>query len=282
MYGDTLAYNRKFFVPDDFNPGGVVWKAGVMVRTALIDDIDTLEDGSAISSSTAKALTTQTTEIRNVEVRFDQYLYDMVNVGDHLDLDSILCTIEDPETAENPLFDTMASDTLKRLTAMTPRAKTTGTVSKIDCFYHGEFEDLSPNLQTIAEAANKNRRLQAKALGQPAYDGQVDTSFRVKGNALDPDVLVVQIYIDHDVGTGKGDKGVFANQLKTTFSRVFHGVNRTVSGEDLDAKFGKTSIQDRMVLSPEKMGTTNTLLRLLSKHISDVYRGTTDAKRPKS
>lgn len=205
-YGDTIAYNRKFFAEDSFNPGGVVWKAGVMVRTALIDDIDTLEDGSSISAETAKKLTTQTTEIRNVEVRFDQYIHDMVQVGDHVDLDSILCTIEDPETAENPLFDTAASDTLKRLTAMTPRAKTTGTVSKIDCFYHGEFEDLSPNLQVIAEAANKTRRLQAKALGHPPYDGQVDTSFRVKGNALDPDVLVLQVYIDHDVSCNKGDR----------------------------------------------------------------------------
>lgn len=277
-YGDVLAYNRKFFTPDHLNPGQVIWKGGVLCRTALIDNIDTLEDGSAISQDTARKLTTQTTETRTVEVRFDQYVHDLVKEGDHVDIDSILCTIEDPETAENQLFDDAALDTLRRLSAMTPRAKVTGTVSKIEVFYHGEFEDLSENLQTLAAAADRKRKRQAKALGKPAFTGQVDTSFRVKGKALDPDTLAIRIYIDHDVSASVGDKGVFGNQMKTVFSRVMTGTNTTESGDPIDAIFGNTSIEDRMVLSPKLMGTTNALLITLSKHIAAVYRGTTDVR----
>jgi len=277
--GSVVAYNRKFFTPDALNPNQVVWKAGVLCNTALIDNIDTLEDGSAISQTVAEKLTTQTTEIRTVEVRFDQHVHDLLTVGAVVDLDSILCTIEDPETADNPLFDDVSMDTLRRLTAMTPRAKVTGKISKVEIYYHGELEDLSPNLQALAIKYDRQRKRKAAALNQPAFTGQVDLSFRVKGKTLDPDVLAIQLYIDHDISAGVGDKGVFANQMKTVFSRVMEGTNRTESGDPVDAVFGNTSIEDRIVLSPKLMGTTNTLLIKLSKHVARVYRGTSDVRR---
>jgi len=277
--GSVVAYNRKFFTPDALNPNQVVWKAGVLCNTALIDNIDTLEDGSAISQTVAEKLTTQTTEIRTVEVRFDQHVHDLLTVGAVVDLDSILCTIEDPETADNPLFDDVSMDTLRRLTAMTPRAKVTGKISKVEIYYHGELEDLSPNLQALAIKYDRQRKRKAVALNQPAFTGQVDLSFRVKGKTLDPDVLAIQLYIDHDISAGVGDKGVFANQMKTVFSRVMEGTNRTESGDPVDAVFGNTSIEDRIVLSPKLMGTTNTLLIKLSKHVARVYRGTSDVRR---
>jgi hypothetical protein len=276
--GDILAYNHKFFTPDRFNPNQVVWKAGVLVRTALIDCIDTLEDGSAISQAVADKLTTQTTEIRTIEVRFDQLVHNLVREGDHVDLETILCTIEDPETANNPLFDEAALDTLRRMAAMTPRAKVVGHVSRVECFYHGELEDLSDNLQALARESDKERKRRARALGEPAFTGQVDTSFRVKGKALDPDTMAILVYIDHDIPAGVGDKGVFGNQMKTVISRVFQGTNTTESGDPLDAIFGNTSIEDRKVLSPKLIGTTNTLLRVLSKHVAAVYRGKVNGK----
>lgn len=66
--------------------------------------------------------------------------------------------------------------------------------------------------------------------------------------------------------------------MKTVFSRIMTGVNQTERGEPLDAIFGNTSIEERIVLSPKLIGTTNTLLRVLSKHIADVYRGKVDGK----
>jgi len=203
--GDTIAYNRKFFAPDTFNPGGVAWKAGVMARTALIDNIDTLEDGSTISADMAVKLNTQTTEVRTVEVRFDQSIHGLVKEGEHVDLETILCTIEDPETADNPLFDETSMDTLRRMSAMTPRSKVTGTVRRVEVYYHGEFEDLSESLQGLATESDRKRKRRARALGKPAFDGQVDTSFRIRGRALDPDSLAIQIYIDHNVPAGVGD-----------------------------------------------------------------------------
>ena len=280
-FGEVVTYNRKFFVPDPFNKNQVIYKQGVLCRTAFIDDIDTLEDGSAISEEIAKALTTQTSETRTIQVRFDQYVHDLAEIGTHVDLETILCTIEDPETAENPLFDEVAADTLSRLTAQTPRAKTTGTISNMEVYYHGDYEDLSPNLKAIADKSNLERKRTAKALGVPAYTGQVDTSFRINGKALDPDMVAIQFTIDHNIPAGTGDKGVFSNQMKTVFSRVMSGVNETLDGQPLGAKFGNTSVEARIVLSPKLWGTTNTLLRVGSKHIVDVYRGRKNGNRKK-
>lgn len=277
--GDNLTYNPAFFTHDPFNPGQVALKAGVMVKTAIMDTISELEDGSSISARTAERLKTQTTEIKTVQVRFDQTVKDLVKTGDHVDLDSILCTIEDPETAENPLFDEVSRDTLKRLSSATPRAKVTGTVSRVEVYYHGDYEDLSPNLQELVTWADKKRKREAKAQGKKAFSGAVDTNFRVGGEALDLDTVAIQIYMDHQVPAGRGDKGVFGNQMKSVFSKVMTGTNQTELGEDLDAVFGNTSIEDRMVNSPRLMGTTNTLLRALSKHVAGVYRGERDERR---
>lgn len=60
--------------------------------------------------------------------------------------------------------------------------------------------------------------------------------------------------------------------MKTIFGRVMRGVNRTESGEDIDALFGYQSINNRIVLSPELIGTTNVLLRLISKRVAAAYR----------
>lgn len=59
--------------------------------------------------------------------------------------------------------------------------------------------------------------------------------------------------------------------MKTIFGRVFTGVNQTESGEDIDVIFGSKSIADRIVNSPYIMGTTNSLLKVLSKKVVEIY-----------
>ncbi len=61
--------------------------------------------------------------------------------------------------------------------------------------------------------------------------------------------------------------------MKTIFGRIFSGVNETESGVPIDGIFGYLSISNRIVRSPEIMGTTNTLLKVLSKKAAEVYFG---------
>lgn len=276
--GDTISYNRKYFKPDRFTPGQVNWKAGVIATVAFSDNLDTLEDGSSVSADLAKRLNTQTTDIKNITVRFDQSVRDLVKVGDHLDLNSILCYIEDPETAENTLFDEASIETLKLLSSAAPRAGVVGTISKVDCLYHGDLEDMSDNLREIAEAADKVRENIAKELGKPVFTGEVDSSFRVKGQVLEPDSMVIRIYIDHDIPFGVGDKAVLGNQMKTVVSRVLHGKNTMEDGTDIDLIFGNTSVEERMVMSPKIIAPASLLLKVLSERAAGVYRGKVNGK----
>lgn len=276
--GDTISYNRKYFKEDRYTPGQVNWMAGCLPLVAFSDNLDTLEDGSTVSEALAKELNTQTTDIKNITVRFDQSIRDLVKVGDHLDLNSILCYIEDPETAENTLFDEASIETLKLLGSAAPTAKVVGTVSKVDCLYHGELEDMSDNLRAIAEQADKHRENIAKELGRPVFTGEVDSSFRIKGQVLEPDSLVIRIYIDHDIPFGVGDKAVMGNQMKTVVSRVMTGRNELEDGTPIDLIFGNTSVEERMVMSPKIIAPTCLLLKVLTRRVAGVYRGKVNGK----
>ncbi|WDS62204.1 RNA polymerase beta subunit [Pseudomonas phage D6] len=276
--GQTLAYNEKYFTPDRMTPGQVIWKAGINTVVAFSDNLDTLEDGSVISERCAIKMNTQTSKIKSVGVKFEQNIENMVKVGDHVDLDSILCTIKDADSGGGSVFDEVSRETLAKLSNYSPRAKVVGVVSKIEVFYHGDRDEMSDSLRKLAYESDKIREAEAKSRGQQFFSGEVDHEYRIRGNGLEPQSLIINIYIDHDIPCGVGDKGVVANQMKTVFSRVMRGVNQTKSGLDIDLIFGNTSVEERMVLSPKLIGTTTILLAELSKHLVGVYRGTANAK----
>lgn len=271
--GDTIAYNKDFFTPDPLNPNLVLWKAGVMCKTAIMEASDTFEDSSAISERIAGEMTSRVTHVRHLFFNFEQTIRNLVQVGDEVEPESILCMVEDSVTANNDLFNEDTIDTLKLLSGNSPRSKYSGVVERIEVLYYGDIEDMSPSLMELAESADQALMKKRKALGLSAVNGSLSDSIRIDNKIIDLDTLVVKVYITHEEPAGIGDKGVFGNQMKTIFARVMSGVNETKSGEPLDAIFGYQSISNRIVLSPEIAGTTNTLLRVLSRKVAEVYRG---------
>lgn len=271
--GETVAYNENFFTPDPINPKEALWKAGVMCKTALMEANDTFEDSSVISERIAKEMGTGITKVRHLFFDFDQTVRNLVEEGADVDPEAILCTIEDSVTADNDLFSDDTLDTLKLLSGNTPRAKYGGKVEKIEVLYYGDKEDMSDSLREIADKADRKLARKRKALGKKAVTGSVDDSIRIDNKVLELDTMVIKVYITDEVGASVGDKGVFGNQMKTVFARVMGGTNTTEDGEDIDAIFGYQSINARIILSPEIMGTTNTLLRVISKKVASTYFG---------
>ncbi len=269
--GDLLIYNTRYFTPDPLNTKVAAWKQGVLIKTAIAETTDTLEDSSALSERAAKLLGTQATTIRNITVNFKQSIHRLVRVGDEVDVDSILCTIEDLTTGDSSLFDDPSLDTLRLLAANTPRAKTKGRVERVEVFYNGDLDEMSDSLQELAMASDRNRKRLARDLQRNYTSGKVDESMRVEGNPLLLDNAVIRVYITEQIAAGVGDKGVFGNQMKTIFGRIMSGTNETASGVPIDAIFGYLSISNRIVRSPELMGTTNTLLKVVSKRVAAVY-----------
>lgn len=273
--GDVIAYNPGFFQPDILNPKQVIWKAGMLVWTVLMESTMTLEDSSAISKKISEQLTTQVTKIKTIVVRFDQAIHKLVKAGQEVGSESILCIIEDAITQNNQLFDEESLDTLKVFSARTPLAGFKGKVERVEIYYHGDVEDMSPSLAEAVIASDKEMARRHKAVGGKVFTGQVDDGFRAEQNPLALDTLAIQVYITADVPAGVGDKGVFGNQLKTVYGQVLQAKWQTEDGQEVDAVFGAKSVGDRIVRSPYKIGTTTTLLHWTGQGAVAIYRGGT-------
>lgn len=273
--GDPIAWNTGFFERDVLNPRQIIWKSATMARVVLMESPDTLEDSSAISNRLSNKIITEQVKIKDIVVNFDQAIHKLVNEGQTLEPESILCYIEDEISARanDAGLDEQTLDTLRVLGAQTPQAKIKGKVDRIEVFYNGELEDMSPSLRKIAAASDKRIAARNVSIGRKAYTGSVGGEFRIGADPLMLDTACIRVYMSALVPAGVGDKGVFCNQMKTVFGRVFPDNVRTESGLPIDAIFGAKSVDDRIVTSPDLIGTTTTLLMVGAKRIASAYRG---------
>lgn len=269
--GHVLIYNTGFFEPDILNPDNVVWKAGLLVKTVLMEIPETLEDSSAVSERISEQLKTKVSKYSDIVVTFDQEVKNLVKVGQAVGSEDILCIIEDAVTSNANLFDAESLDTLRILSNAAPQAKVKGIVERIEVFYHGEKEDMSESLQAIASVSDKALAERFKSTGRKVLTGSVDEAFRVEGDPLQFEYLCIRVYITSEVEMGEGDKGVFANQMKSVVGKKMIAEYSTESGEQIDAVFGAISIENRIVTSPIVIGMHNVLLDLVGQEMLAAY-----------
>lgn len=270
--GAVIAYNKGFFARDYINSDGVLLKNNVCVKTALMESTRTFEDCSAISHRVSDLLKTKVTHVRIVIVNFTDSVRKIVKVGDELDAEDLLCIIEDAITADSSVFDEDTVDTLKLLSAHTPKAKYKGKVERIEVYYYGDKEDMSESIRQLANQSDKELANRNKSIGKAKQTGRIDDSFRVEGDAIPLDSVAIKFYITSEIPMSCGDKGVFANQMKTVVGDVFENDIFTESGTRIDAIFGAKSISDRIVVSPFIIGTTTTLLKIIGQRAVAAYR----------
>lgn len=271
--GTPLAYNPGFFKRDFLNPNNVVYKAGFLANTVLLESPLTLEDASAISARLSAPLTTKISKTRTIVVNFDQTIHRLVKPGQSLGSEDILCVIEDALTHNNALFDEESLDTLRIQSAQTPQAKFKGVVERIEVYYHGDLDDMSESLRKIAQESDRQFAKRLRAAGKKVFTGQIDESYRVEGNPLALDTAAIKIYLTTEIGAGNGDKIVIANQMKSVISKVLEHDWKTEDGQLIDIVFGAKSIGDRIVRSPYLISTTSTLLKAIGDQAVEIYRG---------
>lgn len=270
--GDPICYNNGFFEPDFFNPKQIVLKNATSVKTVLWESTDTLEDGSSISKKASELLRTKITKKKTVVVSFDQSVSKLVKVGDVVDADTSLCIIENAETANNKLFDESSIDTLRAVSAQSPRAGVKGVVERVEIYYYGDIEDMSKSLQALAAQGDKQLRKEGTSVGRKPFTGSVDGGFRLDSDPLPMDAMAIRVYITSSVGTGVGDKAAFCHQLKSVISSVMEDPLISEDGDVIDAVFGGKSIQARIVSSSDMLGTSMTLLKVIAKKACAAYR----------
>lgn len=269
--GDILTYNTGFFEPDYLDPKKVVWMNGTYAKVVLVEDPGTLEDASEISPGLAEKLKTQITHTRTVVLEFEQGIVNLPKVGTYLKADDILCVIQDSITANTDVFTQEDLEKLQALGSQTPKAKHEGVLERIEVYYHGDKEDMSESLRKISNESDREFAKRFRSLNKKVLTGQVDEGFRIKGDPLTVDTLAIRFYITGPEPASVGDKIVFVNQLKSIIGRVHPHPMITKSGEEVDAKFSYTSVANRIVNSPEIIGTTTTLLKKFSKLITKAY-----------
>lgn len=256
--GTVVTYNEQHFEPDLLDPTQVNLKAAIMANVALIESEEVIEDSNAISERFAAKAQSDVTKVKEVTIASTQNLLALVKVGDHVDVDSILCTFSDNLSDDMSGFSAEAAATLQELSAFSPQAGVRGHIDKIEVVYHGDPEDFTPTLQTLINQHDRQRRKLANAIGGDIpTSGSVNGDYRVEGVPLAYNNLVIRFYITHRVEMAAADKMVIANQLKTTVQEVMRGINRTENGEDVDIIFGRNSCDARIVGSLMRIGTTN-------------------------
>lgn len=258
--GDILAWNTGFFERDFFAPRNVVMKTGAMFRTVLMENNDTLEDGSRIGPRVQTKLSTWTSKEKGILVNFGQVVENLVQVGQDVAEDDNLCRIFEAGT-EGLANTNAALDALNKLVGSNPTAGKQGKVTRVEVVYNGRIEDMHPSLQAIAEADNKRRATYAKETGRNvAKTGQISRPSFVSGEKVIQDTMVISIFIDSLLPHGVGDKHSMANQLKSVPGGTLDGINQTLDGKEIDVIFGYRSVNDRIVGSPIKQGTVNTTM----------------------
>lgn len=255
----VITYNEQHFERDLIDRHQVNWKNGIVGWMALIEGEEVIEDSNAISERASKLMQADVTKMKEVTIGFNQNVMEILKEGDHVEVDSILCTFNDNLSGEVEGFSAEAAATLYELSSFAPRAGLRGHVDKIEVVYHGDIEDMTPSVASLVQKYDRVRKKRAVALAKDDIptSGSVNGDYRVEGVPLAYQNVVVKFYITHRVDMAAADKLVLANQLKTTVYQVMPGENHTENGDPIDFKFGRTSVDARIVGSVIKIGTTN-------------------------
>lgn len=271
--GDIIAYNSGVFEQDILNPKNVVWKSSLLTMTAMLETVHEHEDSCTISKDLGNRLTTKTTKVRSIVVTFDQSITNLVKVGTELLPSDYLCIIQDAVTENSGMLDEDTIYALTKFSKNAPKAKYRSIVDRIEVLYHGDKDDMSKSLRSLANQSDVELKSRAKSVGGVEHTGEVNSDYRVAGNPLALDTAEIKIYLTLSTNSGVADKLTFSGQLKSTISNVMTHSLTTENGVPVDATFGCNSLLARIVESGFIIGTTNTLLLEVGKQALAIYKG---------
>jgi hypothetical protein len=272
--GDVVCYERHFFQRNYFNPRQVAYKVAVPTMVALTEGWFTFEDSSGVSQALAQKLTAGVTERKYVRVTYDQHISDLAKVGTQVDLDTPLCYIHRAETDH---LSQAEQDFLAMASRDAPKAGMVGVIEAVNVYYNGDVAEYTDSLQKVIDADTKRRAKLAKEQRIKPQTGETQMGVRIGGNEMEPMSMIIEYYITTRATTGNGYKLVFSNQLKSTVGYTFEEI-KSQDGVTVDALFGSRSVQKRIVVSAQLMGTLNAILANRSIHFGQRYKELKKAK----
>lgn len=273
---DSLLYNPHFFEPDIFYKGRVLYKQGTLVTVAIVDDPETYEDGGAISDKLKNRLGIKTTKVISVVVDKEDEILNMVEIGKKVEPTDILFTFMNQDamamSKDEKKLDADTLSLLRDLKSSSPKAKVRGVIKDIVVYYNvDEGMEVTDSLGNLITASDKRLKI------NKGYPGKVNSSYSIKGVPLEKGKIEIKIYIEVNEEMGTGDKAIFCNQIKFTVGDIFSNkITALDDGREIEALFGYTSIQNRIVNSPILMGSTCALIEHLEEKAIEIYFGKTE------
>lgn len=269
--GDPIGYNESFFVPTAHDGKQLSWRSGVLAYCAFVESNDVFEDSNSMSESFAREFDSEVVKVKDITIPFDSAVHNLVKVGDKVQYDDILCSIEQ-KIGEDTLFNEGTSDLLKDLSKSSPKAGVYGTITNIEVFYRGEKSEMDDSLKKLADSMDRRVKSKSQRTGGKITSAQVDGSLRIDGKPLQPNHCNIRVYVNSIDETGTADKFVVANQLKTTIARKHANSTTTEDGIPVDMFFGVLSVSNRIVDSSERIGIVSTINVGASKEFARIYR----------
>lgn len=267
-----LAYNESFFEKDWLDQSRLVMKFGRNVTVALTMNEEVFEDSSAISSRLSKTMSTTIVKEKIFVFDFKKNIINVTPEGTAVDPNSILFTVLDENTDYSNLSESTV-EMLQNLAALSPKAKVNGIIDRYEVKYNGEIADMSPTVKKLVTRLDRMAYDESKGTEYEVANNRVSSEYRSEGKNLNIDTLELKVFVKININQAVGDKGVFANQMKSVISDVYNTTIVTESGEEIDAMFSYRGILNRIVTSPILIGTTNRLVKHVSPMVANIYFG---------
>lgn len=270
--GDVVGWDEAWFARDPFCPGQVAWKAGRMVRIAMVEDQDVYEDSIAIAKELAMEGVTPYLKPKRFAIDVNQNIYLEVKVGDSVDYDSILCNVEDAHLVSDAA-DAELMAGINRLGIRQVRSNHHGKVIDIDVVYNSPLEEMSESVRKLVTAQDKGRKKKSEIDETEVPKGAVTTSLNVNKPILSPGKAFITIMVESMDPSTNADKYVIANQMKGTVGRIMHKPMMTEDGRQVMVKTSLKGMFNRMVLSfRNKLVSCEATIQVTLKAIA-IYRG---------
>lgn len=268
--GHCLYYNDLYFCKDYTDRGNITYKNHALARVALVENYLVYEDSSAMSKSFSGKMGTALTHVRDIRLTNDQVVRGLVGIGDSVESDTILCTVHNSQI-EDSMLSSGSAKSLEMLGTLNPKAKYSGVIEKIEILYACDLEDMDDRLAETVMEADARLYKEAKRIGSQARSGRVDAGFKIKGVDMLTGDVVIRVYVTEQIGMSAADKIVVGNQLKATVTTYYNDNIQTEDGADVDVLFSAKSVDNRVVLDAELIGTTSTLCVAMTENVVDAY-----------
>lgn len=277
--GDIIIYNDKFFKPDIYSKQ-VEWKIGVLANVALIDCGTTMEDSSVLTPKISKQLEFEPVHVRDIVLKKDTRVHKYASIGTELLSTDILLAFDESEMTDDMFggIDETAVDLLTKLNRITPKAKFTGKVVKIEAYHKCNTDEMSKSIRAIVNSINKPKELKEELTkncdNSDSFHShsKVVQSDRIGLNDITDDNIILRFYIQQKTDMNAGDKLVVDSSLKSIPCSVLSGeIDVEDKSTTVDVLFSARSQSARIIMSPLIQGTFNKILEETEQRVIDMY-----------